>query len=61
MESTRGEIPRNFEVSPDGRFLIAAPPDPNHLVPFRLDPKTGKLTPGGAPVEAGTPICVRFV
>ncbi|MET3926015.1 lactonase family protein [Devosia sp. 2618] len=60
-ESTRGEIPRNFEVSSNGQFLIAANQDSDNLVPFRLDPATGKLTPGGEPVEAGTPICVRFV
>ena len=59
-ESTRGEIPRNFEVSPTGRFLIAANQDTNNLVPFRLDPETGKLTAVGQSIEAGTPICVRF-
>jgi 6-phosphogluconolactonase len=59
-ESTRGEIPRNFEVGPTGRFLIAANQDTNNLVPFRLDPETGKLTAVGQSVEAGTPICVRF-
>jgi 6-phosphogluconolactonase len=59
-ESTRGEIPRNFEIAPSGRFLIAANQDTGNLVPFRLDPETGKLTAVGQSVEAGTPICVRF-
>lgn len=60
-ESTRGEIPRNFEVNSDGKFLIAANQDTDNLVPFRIDPATGKLSPGGAPIAAGTPICVRFI
>ncbi len=59
-ESTRGEIPRNFEVSPDGRFVIAANQDTGNLVVFRLDPATGQLAASGSEVDAGTPICVRF-
>ncbi len=60
-ESTRGKIPRNFEISPCGKFLAAANQDSNTVVMFRLDPATGKLTPTGDVVEAGTPICVRFM
>lgn len=60
-ESTRGEIPRNFEVSPTGEFLAAANQDSNNVVMFRVDRETGKLTATGNVVEAGTPICVRFM
>jgi 6-phosphogluconolactonase len=60
-ESTRGKIPRNFEVHPSGEFLAAANQDSNNVVMFRIDTKTGKLTPTGNVVEAGTPICVRFM
>ncbi len=59
-ESTRGHIPRNFEVGPTGTFLIAANQDTDNLVPFRLDPETGLLTATGQSIEAPTPICVRF-
>jgi len=60
-ESTRGETPRNFEVSPTGAFLAAANQDSNNVVMFRVDRETGKLTATGNVVEAGTPICVRFM
>jgi 6-phosphogluconolactonase len=60
-ESTRGKIPRNFEVSPDGRFLAAANQDSHNIVMFRIDETTGKLTATGSVAEAGTPICVRFL
>ena len=60
-ESTRGKIPRNFEVHPGGEFLAAANQDSDNVVMFRIDQQTGKLTPTGNVVEAGTPICVRFM
>ncbi len=60
-ESTRGKIPRNFEIHPSGEFLAAANQDTNNIIMFRIDQKTGKLTPTGNVVEAGTPICVRFM
>jgi 6-phosphogluconolactonase len=60
-ESTRGRIPRNFEISPCGTFLAAANQDTNNVILFRLDPKSGRLQPTGDVVEAGTPICVRFM
>ena len=60
-ESTRGRIPRHFEVSPDGRFIAAANQDTSNIIMFRLDPATGRLVPTGDVAEAGTPICVRFL
>ncbi len=60
-ESTRGRIPRNFEVSPDGAFLIAANQDTSDLYSFRIDPQSGMPQWTGQKAEAGTPICVRFL
>jgi 6-phosphogluconolactonase len=60
-EGTRGSIPRNFEVSPDGAFLAAANQDTNNVVMFRIDQANGVLTPTGNEVEVGTPVCVRFL
>jgi 6-phosphogluconolactonase len=60
-ESTRGKIPRNFEVSPSGEFLAAANQDSENVVMFRINAATGKLAPTGSVVSAGTPICVRFM
>ena len=60
-ESTRGRIPRNFEIHPSGEYLAVANQDTNNVIMFRIDRETGKLTPTGDVVEAGTPICVRFM
>jgi len=60
-ESTRGKIPRNFEISPGGDFLAAANQDTNNVVMFRVDQDTGALTATGEEVAVGTPVCVRFM
>ena len=60
-QSTGGKIPRNFTLSPDGAFLAAANQDSDNVVMFRVDRETGTLEPTGSVVEAGTPICVKFL
>jgi 6-phosphogluconolactonase len=60
-ESTCGHIPRNFTLSPKGDFIAAANQDSNTVVMFRVDPQKGTLSPTGSVVEAGTPICVKFL
>ncbi|MEZ5666320.1 MAG: lactonase family protein [Alphaproteobacteria bacterium] len=59
-ESTRGAIPRNFEIDPTGAFLAAANQDTGNIVMFRRDADSGLLSATGSVVELGTPICVRF-
>jgi len=58
---TQGRIPRNFGVDPTGSFLLAANQDSNNVVVFRIDKKTGRLTPTGQTVEAPSPMCVKFL
>src|SRR5713226_6255788 len=58
---TQGRIPRNFGIDPTGSFLLAANQDSNNVVVFRIDKKTGRLTPAGQTVEAPSPMCVKFL
>ncbi|MEO8481843.1 MAG: lactonase family protein [Acidobacteriota bacterium] len=60
FEPTRGKTPRHFAIAPGGRWLLAANQDSGTLAVYRIDEATGKLTPSGALVEAGTPVCVLF-
>ena len=55
-----GKHPRNFNLTPDGRWLICANRDTNNMVSFRIDEKTGRLTPSGHSVTIPTPVCVLF-
>ncbi|HYA97986.1 MAG TPA: lactonase family protein [Methylomirabilota bacterium] len=58
---TQGKTPRNFAIDPTGAWLLAENQESNNIVVFRIDPKTGRLTPTGKVVEVGAPVCVRFV
>lgn len=59
-EPIRGSWPRNFNVSPDGRWLIAAGRDSHTLSVFEINPDTGTLTYTLHTVQVPTPICVEF-
>lgn len=60
-ESTRGKTPRNFEIDPTGRWLIAANQDSHSLAVFSIDQNTGALAPVGPLVEARAPVSVLFM
>ncbi len=59
--STQGQVPRNFAIDPTGAWLLAANQRSNNVVLFRIDTKTGRLTPAGTTLEVGSPVCVKFV
>lgn len=42
-ESTLGRVPRNFEITPDGHFLIVGNQESKSVVTFRIDPQSGQL------------------
>lgn len=56
-----GKHPRNFELSPDGRWLVCANQNSNNLVSFKVDPATGRLTATGSVVTVPQAVCVLFV
>jgi 6-phosphogluconolactonase len=60
-DSTAGKTPRNFVIDPTGSWLLAANQDSNNIVVFRIDHKTGHLTPTGESVQLSSPVCLRFV
>jgi 6-phosphogluconolactonase len=59
--STQGSTPRNFAIDPSGKWLLAANQRSDNIVVFKIDQATGRLTPTGQSVEAGSPVCIRFV
>lgn len=57
--STQGEIPRNFAISPDGRFLYAANQNTDNVLIFSIQ-ADGKLQYRNE-LKTPTPVCIQFV
>ncbi len=58
---TQGKTPRSFAIDPTGRFLLAANEGSNNIVVFRIDAKTGRLTPTGQVLDVPSPVCIKFL
>ena len=56
-----GKIPRNFNLTPDGKWLFSAHQDSGNIVLFKVDGSSGELTPAGKEISVGGCVCVRFL
>lgn len=57
-QNCSGENPRNFTISPDGRFMLVANGVSDNIAIFRINPKTGLLTPLNQSVSVQKPVCL---
>ncbi len=55
-----GKGPRDFALSPDGAWLVAAHQESNSLTAFRVDPDTGRLSRVDTSTQLSAPVCVLF-
>ena len=55
------KTPRNFAIEPTGQYMLVANQNGKSVISFRIDQKTGELTPTGSSIEVGSPVCVRFM
>lgn len=53
-----GENPRNFTISPNGHFMLVANGVSNNIAIFRINPKTGLLTPSNQSINVQRPVCL---
>ncbi len=58
-ESTRGNGPRNFSLSPDEAYLLVANQLTQNIISFKRDKTTGKLEFVDE-IEAPNPVCILF-
>ncbi|MDF2853095.1 MULTISPECIES: lactonase family protein [Sphingobacterium] len=58
--SVKGKGPRNFNLSPDGKYLLVANQYTNNIVLFSRDAKTGLLTDTGKEIAVPAPVCIIF-
>lgn len=56
-----GIHPRQFNITPNGRFLLCANRDSNKIQVFRRDQKTGLLTDTHKDLAVSKAVCVQFL
>lgn len=56
-----GIHPRNFIITPDGRFLLVACRGSNMVQIFAREEKTGLLKDTGKRIETSEPVCLKFI
>lgn len=56
-----GRTPRDFALTPDGAFLLAASQDDARIRAFRVDPQTGALSDTGRDLRLQSPVCLCFI
>lgn len=58
--STGGEGPRNFNITPDGHYLLVANQNSDNIVVFQRDIETGVLKNLEKDIQIATPVCIVF-
>ena len=59
QEDARGEMPRNFTLTPGGEYLLVANQNSDNIVAFRRNAETGLLTYTDQ-INAFKPVCLLF-
>lgn len=57
---TTGLHPRNFAITPNGKYLLCACRDTDEIQIFSIDETTGLLTDSGSKIRLPHPVCVKF-
>ena len=52
--------PRNFAITPNGRFLLCACRDADTIQVFAIDPDTGMLSDTGHDIHVPHPVCIAI-
>lgn len=60
IEPSLGQGPQNLAITPGGELLLCANMPGNNLAMFRIDAKTGHLTPVGEPMTMPSPSCIMI-
>lgn len=56
-----GIHPRNFIITPNGRYLLVACRNSNLIQIFEINKDTGLLTDTGEKIETSQPVCLKFI
>lgn len=56
-----GKHPRNFMISPNGKYLLVACRDDNRIEIYSRNTESGKLENTGKYIESGKPVCLKII
>ncbi len=56
-----GMHPRNFIITPNGKFLLIASRDSNSVHLYEIDQTTGRLKDTGKEEQVSKPVCLKFI
>jgi 6-phosphogluconolactonase (cycloisomerase 2 family) len=56
-----GTHPRNFVITPNGKYLLSASRDDSIIEVFEIDGDTGLLKNIDKNIEVDTPVCLKFI
>lgn len=56
-----GIHPRNFAITPNGKYLLCACRDTNEVQIFQINSTTGLLSFTGSKINLPHPVCIKFV
>ena len=60
-KQSTGKHPRNFAITPNGKFLLVACRDANKIQVFSRDKNTGLLKNTNQDIHLSHPVCIRFL
>ena len=56
-----GIHPRNFNVTPNGKYLLCACRDSNVIEIYDINNENGSLTKNDKKIEIDRPVCIKFI
>lgn len=59
-QPTQGKTPRNFVIDKKGEFLMVGNQESDSIVMYKINPKTGKLTPLPNTIKVKSPACLKL-
>ena len=60
-QDSKGLVPRDFTISPNGQFLLVANQNSDTIITFKISQETGKLEETGNILKISTPVCLKFL
>lgn len=59
--STNGHFPRDFNISPSGKFLVVANQLTDNISSYKICQETGNLLETGFSISIPSPVCIKFL